>query len=387
MDRRQFLGVVGAGTLAGCASTLGGRETPSTDPEPTEEQTERLPTVTWAESWLGGERYGLTVSGNLRDVDRISFKLNGETELATVEGSPGQSYKQSIAGENTAHGPITLGDMVWAVVPNDPVKRQIDMFAVGSQEQPSIPLYLQGLSAGTVPDIENSGSIERRFEQEVNGRQTVLTTTVPEALYEYYKSRKRTLDWGGYVSDGYDDPYIDSLVSDLREFGNRQGYSDRQLVNHAVAVVQQMEYTQDKAATGYNEYPKYPIETLVDRGGDCEDSCILLAQLLQKLGYGTVLLVLRDAQHMALGVAGDDSLEGAYYEYKGQRYYYLETTAGGWTVGEVPPQVQNSNGQAEIHEVNSRPVLAHKWATQVRSEGGVSVEVGMRNVGDAPAEI
>ncbi|MUV56258.1 hypothetical protein [Halogeometricum sp. CBA1124] len=318
-------------------------------------------------------------------MSRIVFKLNGSTEIASIDGSPGQSYEKEIAGPESSRGPISLGDMVWAVVPSDPVDKQIDLFSIGSQEQPSIPFHLQGLSAGTVPNIENSDLLERSFEQEVDGRKTVFTTKVPDVLYQYYQNRKRTLDWGGYVSDGYDDPYIDSIVKGLREFGERNGHSDSELLNHAVALVQQMEYTQDKVATGYNEYPKYPIETLVDRGGDCEDSCILLAQLLKKLGYDTVLLVIRDAQHMALGVAGDNSLSGSYYEHGGRRYYYLETTAGGWKVGQVPQSVRNSNGKAEIHEVNSRPVLAHKWATQVSPEGGVTVEVGLRNVGDAPA--
>ena len=39
---------------------------------------------------------------------------------------------------------------------------------------------------------------------------------------------------------------------------------------------------------------------------------------------------------MAVGVKGEDSIPGSYYEYEGSRYYYVETTSTGWDIGDVP---------------------------------------------------
>ena len=92
-----------------------------------------------------------------------------------------------------------------------------------------------------------------------------------------------------------------------------------------------MEYEDDLTYKGVIEYPKYPIETLFDQGGDCEDSAVLLAKMLKLLGYGAVLLVSED--HMAVGLQtssnGNLSLDGI-------QYYYIETTEPGWRIGDVP---------------------------------------------------
>jgi hypothetical protein len=57
------------------------------------------------------------------------------------------------------------------------------------------------------------------------------------------------------------------------------------------------------------EYPKYPLETLVEKKGDCEDQSILAAALLAAMGYEVALLIL--PIHVALGVAGFDSRPGS----------------------------------------------------------------------------
>lgn len=85
------------------------------------------------------------------------------------------------------------------------------------------------------------------------------------------------------------------------------------------------------------EYPKYPVETLVE-GGDCEDKAILLAAILKALGYRTALLVFPgNPGHMALGVECPEG-RGSYYLKDGVKYYYLETTSPGWRLGEVLPE-------------------------------------------------
>jgi hypothetical protein len=75
-----------------------------------------------------------------------------------------------------------------------------------------------------------------------------------------------------------------------------------------------LEYTSDLVTEGYDEYPRYPIETLVDKGGDCEDTAILAASIIRGMGYGVVLLVFPKTAdspgHCAVGVAGEAGMPG-----------------------------------------------------------------------------
>ncbi len=61
----------------------------------------------------------------------------------------------------------------------------------------------------------------------------------------------------------------------------------------------------------YDDYPKYPLETLIDGGGDSEDASILAANLLDLMGYSTVLLGFPG--HMAVGLLSNEDLPGRYY--------------------------------------------------------------------------
>ena len=65
---------------------------------------------------------------------------------------------------------------------------------------------------------------------------------------------------------------------------------------------------------------KYPVETVVEGAGDCDDKSVLLAGLLSREGYKVALLAFTPESHMALGVGSTDSL------YKDTGYAYLETT-------------------------------------------------------------
>ena len=93
---------------------------------------------------------------------------------------------------------------------------------------------------------------------------------------------------------------------------------------------------------GYEEYWKFPLETLYDHGGDCEDTSILMAALCKAMGYESSLLLLPG--HMAAGVHFDTDLElgGYYFRNDPQKvYYYCETTSTGFHVGEIPTDMRD----------------------------------------------
>ncbi len=114
------------------------------------------------------------------------------------------------------------------------------------------------------------------------------------------------------------------------------GFSDKRTqAEFVIDFVQSLPYVPDDVSTGYDDYTKFTVETLAELGGDCEDTSILLAGVLQAdpFGYDTVLI--QPPGHMAVGIYGTD-LPGTYWTKDGRDYYYLETTGEGWGVGDLP---------------------------------------------------
>ena len=177
-----------------------------------------------------------------------------------------------------------------------------------------------------------------------NGGVVSFKLTVNTELYDYYRSLPRYYnprDFYHYVDDSYAQLYAKQIVDALKKMDWEYGYSNYDTILHAIEFVQNLNYIDDVDGNGKEtEYPKYPIETLCDQGGDCEDTAILLAALMKEFGYGCIFIKFDD--HIGLGVYGDESLEGAYYELDGKRYYYVETTKPNWDIGEFPDDLSST---------------------------------------------
>ena len=78
----------------------------------------------------------------------------------------------------------------------------------------------------------------------------------------------------------------------MGELADDAGYSRTEIPYIAMAFVQSLPYVSDSVSSGYDEYPRFPFETLYHGGGDCEDSSILLASILYDMGYGVALIEL-----------------------------------------------------------------------------------------------
>ncbi len=165
------------------------------------------------------------------------------------------------------------------------------------------------------------------------------------------KQRPLLTQYVNMTKDPDDEEYIESVVQRLSNAVSKRGYSEVQKLNCVVSFVQNLPYTVDEVTTSADEYPRYPIvETLFDRGGDCEDTSILVATLLDNMGYAVALIELINEQHMAVGIVLP-SVYGTYYEYKEKKYSYLETTADGWGVGDFPTDLKDAS--ARIYPLRS----------------------------------
>ena len=180
------------------------------------------------------------------------------------------------------------------------------------------------------------------------------TMYVPVALYQYYQTRAhQSDDMVQFVLSDYDRLCVQSLVASFREGGLKADYSDADNMGNVISFVQSLRYVTDSDSKGMQEYVRFPVETLVDGVGDCEDMAILAATILHEMGYDVLLVTLPD--HLALAVACDENREGTYYDYKGRRYYYLEVTNTGWAIGQIPQEYRSS--QAKLSPLLYRPRL------------------------------
>ena len=172
-----------------------------------------------------------------------------------------------------------------------------------------------------------------------SGKTWSFSYDFPANLYQFQKSLPRTLDYtayAAYVDDPREQTVLQDFVTKLEASALGLPLWDR--LNLVIALVQSIPYAEESC-----EYPRYPIEMLVDQQGDCEDSAILAAALVRKLGFDAVLLAFLEEHHMAIGIrvlppALQDS---QFYAWNGDLYYYLEPTSPGWAIGQVPPAYQS----------------------------------------------
>jgi hypothetical protein len=172
---------------------------------------------------------------------------------------------------------------------------------------------------------------QKTYFWEFEGRRYNLSYSFDAEDYTFYKGQKRDYyDFAVYLTEAPGYPVIDQFARKLKALATSYKLNQVQTVEMVASFVQQLKYRDD----GKYEYPRYPIETLIEQGGDCEDTAILLAALLRSMGYKSILL--SPTGHMGVGIAVDGKMEGTGLDYQGDTYYYLETTNKGWGIGDYP---------------------------------------------------
>ncbi|MEM1581112.1 MAG: transglutaminase-like domain-containing protein [Candidatus Bathyarchaeia archaeon] len=209
---------------------------------------------------------------------------------------------------------------------------QSQAFSLGSQ------LVNMKAKLDKILDIKVTQHYEWVYETSLRLERYQLDLTIPLSLYvEFFERPRPTLrsDWVSMAKDPKDDHCINQVIQQINAIAMRNKFTELEKVNFVASFVQSLPYTADSVSTSWNEYPRYPIETLFDRGGDCEDTSILTAALLDGMGYDVALLVFINESHVAVGVSVEGAY-GSYYIYGDKKYYYLETTGEGWKVGQMP---------------------------------------------------
>ncbi len=140
----------------------------------------------------------------------------------------------------------------------------------------------------------------------------------------------------------YDNEKIKEIAENVTKFSSSQEEKAQVILD----FVHQIVYDKTIEDDGMPDYVRYPLETLVERNGDCEDLTILAASLMKAVGIDVAFIHLppppeKKSGHLALGVVGNFS--GACYKVDGKNYFYTETTGtdwlnatSTWKIGQIP---------------------------------------------------
>jgi hypothetical protein len=128
---------------------------------------------------------------------------------------------------------------------------------------------------------------------------------VPLATWESKSARTM-------IEDPAQDDFFTDLLGRFREIRKERNLTDDEYAELLTAYAQSFRYH----AT--DNPPKYPIETVYDEEGDCDDMSLLLAGLLSREGYKTVLLLFEKDNHMVVGIGSDDN------RYLNTEYAYVD---------------------------------------------------------------
>jgi len=184
--------------------------------------------------------------------------------------------------------------------------------------------------------VAHAASIEKHYTWESMGRVWTLTQFYASNVYQQFRALPRVSDYRDYAQyarDPGDDAVLEALAGELEALARAADLDDWERLNLVISFVQSLRYVPEEG-----EYPRYPIETLVEGCGDCEDLAILAAAILEEMGFDVALLAFTTEMHMAVGIRAllPASADYQAYEWNGAKYYYVETTGVGWTLGRVP---------------------------------------------------
>lgn len=142
-----------------------------------------------------------------------------------------------------------------------------------------------------------------------------------------YGNIRLSLTDPAYVSNYHtvDDGTLLELMRMLSAYGS--GMDRTEFARFVLSFVQMIPYVTDEDSVGEREYWKYPLETLWDGGGDCEDSTILYDTLMLMAGYDVAFVLFQDHAMSAVSV----DVDGHSLTRDGIVYVFCETT----TVSEI----------------------------------------------------
>jgi transglutaminase-like putative cysteine protease len=210
------------------------------------------------------------------------------------------------------------------------------------------------------------------------------TIHIPASRYNYFASLPRDKPTpADYIMSDRGRGELDLVIEDLISLAASRDLNENERRDMVIAFVQSLPNNHWGAVRDYDDYPKYPLQTLYDGGGDSQDTAILLTALLRLLGieaslietprHYAVVLPLTEADKNADKVYlyqkdADTILKGNYLDQDNtirdyyhnnpavlkNSYIYIESNIPGHPMGSLPPQFKNAFVMS-LYDKNYRP--------------------------------
>lgn len=170
---------------------------------------------------------------------------------------------------------------------------------------PLIILFAVILSSGCVLDkypeivVDDSDLSARTIQIDFPFKDNRVTGSIEVGLAEYYgakSSDKTALLYGKDKDTEWEIKYYDAMTNDhaledlyskliafFDDYAIREGLTSDEYVELVTSFVQTIPYRTEEQNT------RFPIETIVDNYGDCDDKSVLLAGILSRKGYDVAL--------------------------------------------------------------------------------------------------
>lgn len=130
-------------------------------------------------------------------------------------------------------------------------------------------------------------------------------------------------------------PQLKTIAGGFNHLFATESLNDKDRLLFVVSFVQNIKYDRPGGVLDLME----PLATLAKQFGDCDTKAMLLYVLLEKMGIDCALMWSQQYKHAMLGVK--ISTRGDYKIFNGKKYYFLETTYPGWSIGDLPPDFKN----------------------------------------------
>jgi hypothetical protein len=259
-------------------------------------------------------------------------------------------YELQVSSTSTFSTPLleqytTEPSYVWSNIPLGSTTYfwRVKAFEVGISSQWSeIAAFLCGTT--NVTTVSEPIHVTWNWTFPEDGSNWSYSFNVSVSEYEECRSLVRNdqmpADYSKYVTDG--SPEVVGVADYLAAEAHAANMTDYETVWLALSFVHATTYVSDLESTGYEDYARYPVETLVDGVGDCEDTAALFTSIVRAMGYDAVMLYIyaifgASSNHMGAVIGGISMPQGSYsIQYGGESYYFCETTPGNWAPGDLP---------------------------------------------------
>lgn len=212
--------------------------------------------------------------------------------------------------------------------------------------------------------IYQTGEKNVDFDYILDGTQNQISMPVYLGMEKYLNNVSRSNFYSGsekpsradFALKSMNEPKQESLLLPLVEKIQNITTNRDDQVRIAISLVQNIPYgfSNKTISLGRDEsvnYSRYPYEVLYEDMGVCSEKSVLLAFILEKLGYGTALIYYGPENHEALGVKCPVE-----YSLDGSGYCFIETVGpsiitdnklsytGGATLQSTPQIIPLSQG-------------------------------------------